>query len=139
MRLAQISGLAASHAAPLSSLALGSVGEPSGARDEHVATIEGALECFEDAEAVRAPVNLAVCELRVGEHEALPLAADELQRNRCGADASRAALDGAQRVAGVSEELCRHERTGVSCRRTHTAEAGSRLSLIHISEPTRPY
>ena len=35
----------------------------------------------------------------------------------------------AAREEGVSEELCRHERTGVSCRRTHTAEAGSRWRI----------
>jgi hypothetical protein len=104
LRLAQISGLAVSHAAPLSSFARGSLKRPE-PRDEHVAAIEGALQRFEDAEAVGAVVKLVVAELRVGEHEALPLPADELQRNGCGADASRARLERAQRVKRVEDWL----------------------------------
>jgi hypothetical protein len=64
--------------------------------------------------------------LRVGEHETLPLAADERQRNRCGADASRATLDGAQRVERVEDRPAgtgRLERHDLKQRRQEAPQA----------------
>ena len=100
---------------------------PAKTRDEHVTAIERALQCLEHAEAVRAAVKLTVCELWVGEHQALPLPADQLQRNRRRGHPTRAAFDAAQRVQGVEDGPAgagRLERHDVQQRRQEAPQAG---------------
>lgn len=76
-----------------------------GPSDEDVAAIESALQRVDHAEAVGAAIKFVGCVLRVGEHEALPLTADELQWDGCGADAARAPFEGAERVECVEDRL----------------------------------
>ncbi|MGI8729004.1 MAG: IS66 family transposase [Solirubrobacteraceae bacterium] len=58
---------------------------------------------------------------------------DVPQQQLCWAHAIRQFTDLAERE-GASEELCRHERTGVSCLRTHTTPAGSRWRMRHARD-----
>jgi len=109
----------------LSSFARG-VGVAPGTRHEHVAPIQGALECLEHAEAVGAAVKLTVAELRIGEHQALPLAVDQLQRNGRRGHAPRAAFEATQRVQGVKDGLAgggRFERHDVEQRGQEAPQA----------------
>jgi hypothetical protein len=81
------------------------VGETAGAGNEHVASVQRCLERLQHAEGVCAPVDLVLPELRVGKHESAPPAADDLQRHRRGADASRAALQRPQRLHRLENRL----------------------------------
>ena len=74
------------------------VGEPSGAGDEHVATVQRGDQRLQHAERVRPAVDLVGAELGVVENERAPAAGHDLQRYRAGADAAGSAFQGPQRL-----------------------------------------